>query len=326
MVGVGIDVGKESLVVAVHDPAWEGTFENTPAGHKALLKVLKKRAKGCRVVLEPTATYHLAIANCLHKAGVPIMVVNPRLTKNFAKARNQRGKSDRADSKMLAAYAVVMAFIPWTPPRAAVLQLRDLQRRRAQLVRTRTREKTRLVELKAVGGAPDLIEDLQLSIDFHKQRILAMEKAMAAVVSSDPELAAWSARLKTIPGVADVTAMSVMAEVAYLPADVDAKQLTALAGLDPKPHQSGAMDARRSISKAGNKYLRTTLYLAAWNASTFSPHVKAYRDALVLRGKPANVAYVATARRLLLAMRGMQATETDWSGQRFFAIPEPNLA
>ncbi len=121
---------------------------------------------------------------------------------------------------------------------------------------------------------------------------------------------------------ADLTAATVIAELAAMPADADPKQLTALAGLDPRQRQSGTMDAQRHISKAGNKRLRTALYLAAWSAATFSPHVKAWKNARVERGEPANVAYIAVARRLLLAMRGMHTTKTDWDGTRFYASEE----
>jgi transposase len=103
-----------------------------------------------------------------------------------------------------------------------------------------------------------------------------------------------------VPGIGDVTTLALIAELACMPDDLGPKQLTAMAGLDPQPHQSGTMDAQRRISRKGNERLRTTLYIAAWNASNYSPNVKAYRDALVERGKASNVAYIAVARRLLM--------------------------
>ncbi len=101
---------------------------------------------------------------------------------------------------------------------------------------------------------------------------------------------------------------------------MDARQLTAFAGLDPQPWQSGTMDAARRISKRGNKRLRTGLFLAAWNTTRFSPHVSVWRQRLVNRGKPPKVADVAVARRLLHSFVAMRKHEQPWNGEAFHRI------
>ncbi len=321
MTGIGIDVSKDSLAVAVARVDWTGEFPNSSAGHKQLVRALKRRSQGPRrVVIEPTATYHLAIATLLaNTAYFEVMIANPRTTANFAKALNQRGKTDAADCGMLAKYASTMPFVRWNPPSAAAVGLRSLVRRRLQLVRQRTMEKTRLKEAVATGGDDIVIEDIEATLDFLDSRVAAMEKRAVELVRANQELEEWRRRLCTIPGVADITALSVIAELVCLPSDIGAKQLTAMAGLDPQPRQSGMRDAARHISKKGNKRLRTALYLAAWNAASFSPHVKAWKNQLIERGKAPNVAYVATARRLLVAMHHMTRTNSDWDGESFHA-------
>jgi transposase len=320
LTGVGIDVGKHTLAVAIHGFDWTGEFQNTTAGRKKLVQALTRRVSHGRVVLEPTATYHLAIATALAEHdGYQVMIANPRLTASFAKALNQRGKSDAADSTMLAQYAATMPFKPWSPPSEAAQGLRALMRRRGQLVRQRTAEKTRLKEARATQGDPLVSEDIQATIDFLKGRIQRIEARALELVRQDAPLEAWRAQLCTIPGVADVTALTLIAEMVCLPTNIKSKQLTAMAGLDPQLHQSGTMDAKRHISKKGNRRLRTALYLAAWNAAAHSPHVGAYKDKLLERGKAPNVAYVATARRLLLAIHGMRRAQTAWDGERFHA-------
>lgn len=320
MLFAGIDVSKNTLHVAILEPEWVGEFPNTKAGHKAMAKRLARRGP-CRVVIEATATYGDAVARALAATpGVEVMVANPRTTRNFAKALDQRGKSDGKDRLMLARFSAAMPFKAWQPPKDEALKLRQLIRRRGQLVQEQTAEKTRLKEAEGDEAIDALvIEDIKENLAHLARRIARLEELALAHVAAHDDLTRWHAQLLTIPGVADVTALQLMAELACLPADMDVRQVTAYTGLDPQPWQSGGMDARRRISKRGNKRLRTTLYMAAWNTARFSPEVKAYRQRLIDRGKAPKLADIAVARRLLHAIVGMRRTNTDWDGSKFYS-------
>jgi len=327
MVGVGIDVSKGSLSVAIHGAGnpWEGTFENTTAGRKALVKVVKKRTKRekqVRAVVEPTATYHVAVAKQLVSAGLRVMVANPRRTKHFFKSRNQRAKTDRADSHALAAYALAMPFEEWQPPAASVEALRSVVRRRKQLVEMCTAEKARLKELRATGGEDAVIASVLAHIKWLNAQIKALAAQAVAIVKADASLWDWKQLLESIPGVGEITSLTVISELAYLNDDLDNKQLTAFVGLDPRPFQYGMMDAKRRISKAGNRHLRTALFLAAWTATKNSPHVRAWKEGYLARGKAKKLVNVACARRLLLTMNAMRRTNASWDGERFHALQE----
>lgn len=316
----GIDVSKDTLHLAILNPSWVGEFPNTAAGHRKIVQKLAGSAP-CRVVIEATATYSDAVARALAATpGIEVMVANPRMTRNFAKALDQRGKSDGQDRLMLARFAASMPFRTWEPPVDAALKLRQLIRRRGQLVRQQAAEKVRLKEARCDPSADSLvIEDIEENLAHLAKRIERLEKLALAHVAEHDDLEAWRVQLVTIPGVADGTALQVIAELACLPDDMDVRQLTAYAGLDPQPWQSGTMDARRRISKRGNKRLRTTLYMAAWNTARFSPEVKAYRQGLIDRGKPPKLADIAVARRLLHAIVGMRRTNTPWDGSKFYS-------
>lgn len=317
---VGIDVSKAKLNVAILEGVLDAEYANTNAGRKALVKKLAKLGH-CRVVLEPTATYHLPITQGLHDQGVPVMVANPRTTSNFAKALDQRAKTDAKDCVTLAKFAAVMEFKQWTPPTDAACKLRKRMRRRDQIVRQRTAEKVRLIEEMCMP-APDLdvVDDIKENIKDLNQRAIKMEKLALKVANSDPKLKAWLLQLVTIPGVAYITALTIVSELVYTDPEMDARQLTAYAGLDPRTWQSGNMDARRKISKRGNKRLRSALYIAAWNGAKFSPEVKQWREKLLARGKAKNVATIAVARRLLHAIVGMRSSNTDWNGAKFHQL------
>ena len=315
----GIDVSKASLHVGVLGSEWTGTVPNTPAGHARLVRKLEELGTDWRIVVEATATYSAGITRLLAGTeGMQVMLANPRATHNFAKALNQRGKTDALDCLMLARYAAAMPFTPWKAPPAPAFTLRRVIRRRRQVVRQHAAEKKVLAETRAeVDPDPFVLEDIEANLATLAARIKRIEAHALDLVRKHQELRAWHAQLLTIPGVADVTALRLMAELGCLDLQLDARQLTAYAGLDPQPHQSGAMDARRRISKRGNKRLRTTLYLAAWNTTRFSPEVAAWRQRLIDRGKPPKVADVAVARRLLHAIVAMRRKNAPWSGSAF---------
>lgn len=317
---VGIDISKSTLSVAQLEPAWSVEVPNTKAGIQRIIK--KLRGQATRVAVEATASYGFDLVEALAGAeGVEVMVANPRATRNFAKSTRQRGKTDRADSAMLARFAFAMEFVPWTPPSAPAKELRDVMRRRKQLVDQMGAEKKRLKELCS-QQRPNafVVEDLKDHIAHLERRVKRLEKQALAVVKQDPALDAWRERLNSAPGVADVTSLGVISELACLPPDMDARQLTAFTGLDPQPWQSGNMDAARRISKRGNKRLRTSLFLAAWNTTRCSPHVAAWRERLIKRGKAPKVATIAVARRLLHAFAAMRKSEQSWDGEAFHPL------
>ena len=316
----GIDVSKSTLSAALFEPAWSAEVPNTSQGIAQLVKKLAQQPT--RTVVEATASYGLDLVDALAEtSGIEVMVANPRATRNFAKATRQRGKTDRSDSQMLARFASAMEFVPWTPPGRSARELRQLMRRRKQLVDHMAAEKRRLKELRCQARPNAIVvEDLEDHIQHLGSRISKLEKQALEVTKQDAALDSWRAQLITTPGVADLTALAVISELAVLPPDMDGRQLTAFAGLDPQPWQSGTMDAARRISKRGNKRLRTALFLAAWNTNRFSPHVAAWRQKLVERGKAPKVADIAVARRLLHSFVAMRKRGESWNGDAFHRL------
>lgn len=318
----GIDVGKQSLHLAIHGEPEAEEFSNSVEGRRALLNALQA-VSPVRVVVEPTAQYHLAIAKELADcAFAEVMLANPRATASFAKAMDQRGKSDTRDCKLLAAYAAMMDFKPWSTPSKAVEQLRTVMRRRHQLVVARTQEKVRLAEAKSTDAAEDLRDDIEAHIEFLSQRITKLEKRAVAIAQDDELLRRWRAILTSIPGIGDVLAMVITAEIVHLPTDITGRQLAAYAGLDPRENQSGQRDGVRRISRRGNKRLRTALYIATTVASRHSPHVKAWKEERLNRGKAPKLVNVAIARRMLHVIATLTATNGRWDGQRFHRLVE----
>ena len=329
IVRAGLDVGALELVVALRrDDTLEAprTLPNTPAGQRQLLKLLTRRGASARVCLEATGVDSLRLALALHRAErVAVMVVNPRAIKDFQRARLTRAKTDAVDALGILEFLQRMDFVPWTPPAAAVLALQQIGRRLVQLRGDLTCEQARL---HAIGYTPDcgglIAADLEAHLRQLQKRIKTLQDAALELARQDPALAPQLARLCSVPGIGQLSALRLLGELLPLPADLKAKQWVAHAGLDPRPRQSGTVDAPRHISRTGNRHLRLALFRPALVAIQRSPHIKATYEALLARGKKKKVAIIAIMRRMLHAIWGMLHHQQDFNPQLFHASPLPN--
>ena len=317
---VGVDVSKKWLDAAASDGRAR-RFGNDPAGHRALAAWLRRPA---RVVVEATGTYGLDLALALHAdERCEVMLANPRLVKGFAQAMAQRSKTDTADAQVILAFAQRMPFQPWSPPDPALVELRAMARRIADLTVERAREKNRLAALRASASHSRLVaRDVEVNIRHLDRRIERMVEPAVALIEAHAGLAEAYGHLTSVKGIADKSAVALLPELLVLPPDMTPKQWVAHAGLDPREHESGSSVRRRvRISKVGSVHLRRALYMPAMVASRSEPRVKAFYDALVAKGKPPQVAHVAVMRKRLHSIHGMLRHRSDFDGERFRATP-----
>ena len=318
---VGIDVSKASLSVATDGDASVLEFSNDSEGHKKLVHFMKKRGPAV-VALEATGTYGLDVALLLRKTrDVSVRYVNPAAAKAFSRASLGRSKTDRVDARMLARMAAVMDLPEWTPPEEHELALRSITRRVRGLINERTREHNRLSAVEATDAFHDLVSaDIKEHIAQLDARVEALRGAAVAFVRKHQDLARKLDLITSIRGIADASGVEVLGELVCLPRDLTSNELVAMAGLDPRPHQSGTMDGQRRISRMGNKYLRGAMHMPAVNAARWQADVKAFFEKLTLkRNKRPMVAYVAVARKLLRAIHAMLRSDTTFQGKLFHA-------
>lgn len=318
---VGVDISKRWFDAAVSDGRTR-RFDNDAAGHRAFVAWLRKPA---RVVVEATGTYGLDLALVLHAAErCEVMVANPRLIKGFAKALAQRSKTDAADAKTILAFAERMPFEAWSPPDPALVELRAMARRIADLTVERAREKNRLAALRSSEAHSRLVaNDVEVNIRHLGRRIDQMVEQAVALVQEHAALAKAYGHLTSVKGIAAKSAVSILPELLVLPAGMTPKQWVAHVGLDPREHESGtSVRGRVRISKVGSVHLRRALYMPAVVASRTEPRVKAFYEELLARGKKPQVAHIAVMRKLLHAVHGMLRHGSDFDGERFRATPQ----
>lgn len=322
---LGIDVANDTLDAtrACRDAVTRRQFANTPAGHRQCIKWALHGADTARVCLEATGIYHLQLALALHHhPAIELMVVNPRAARRFVEAHLVRAKTDRIDADGLLRFVQRMPFRPWAAPRDEVLQLQSLTHRVGQLDKEIRRERSRLhAAAKAGPHSRPVQQDIQAHIKYLQHHKDAMQARAAELVQGDEALAEDARLIDTAPGFAARSASQLLAELAPLPADMQAPQWVAQAGLDPRPGESGtSVRAARQISKQGNARIRAALFMPALVAIQHDPHVAAYYEHLLARGKSKMTAITAVMRKLLVAIWGMLQHRQEWDGEKFYRL------
>lgn len=301
---IGIDISKDHLDAHRLPDGGRGRFENTSAGHKALIRWIGPTP--IRVVYEPTGPYHRKLEVRLATAGMPIVKVNPRQARRFAQAVGGLAKTDALDAAMLARMGAVLG-LEARPVRDAILTtLKDLHIAREALVKDRTAAKNRAkmitLALLRTHNAARLKQ-----ID---QQLAAIDAAIAAQISADPTLAARMAILVSIPGIAAVTAAMLVVEMPEL-GGLDPKAAAALAGLAPITRQSGQWKGK-SFVQGGRKQVRQALYMPALVAMRFNPDMKAKYEQLTNAGKAPKQAITAIMRKLIVLANALLKKATPW--------------
>jgi transposase len=296
---LGADVSKPTIDLACPHFAVPVSIPNTTAGYRTLIKILVRRPAPVHVVCEATGPYHQEFVVALHQAGFLVSVVNPRLPRDFARARGQLAKTDAIDALLLADYGQTMRPAPTPRPDPQMVLLDDLVTRRAQLVEDRAREKVRLQQTTCTAALTSLKLHLR-HLDGQIEKFLAR---IAELVEATPALRAKVVRLVQVQGVGTLTASALLATLPEL-GTLSKNEVTALAGLAPFNRDSGAFRGTRSI-RGGRSEVRRALYMAALSASRCNPILKAVYRRLRTNGKAHKVALVAVMRKLLVYLNAI---------------------
>ena len=308
---VGIDVAKATLDVQVRPSDERWTVANDEAGIRTLVEQLRAVAPQ-QVVLEATGGYELAAVSALAAAALPVVVVNPRQVRDFAKATGRLAKTDRLDAATLARFAEQVR--PEARPLATAEQqeLDALLTRRRQLIEMLTAEKNRLGQVFVRGGKP-VRKSLKAHIAYLERELRMTDSDLGELVRRSP---VWRERddlLQSAPGVGPVLSRTILAALPEL-GQLDGKAIAALVGVAPMNRDSGTMRGKRMIF-GGRAPVRTALYMGTLTATRCNPVIKAFYQRLVAAGKPKKVALTACMRKLLIILNAMVRQGTHWSPQ-----------
>jgi len=322
-VHVGLDVGSRTTVMAWRDktrPAGSWDIAQTPKGRKAAVKKLSA-LKPLSIVMEATGIYYLDLAMELSAAGLPVSVINPKSSRNFARLMLQHSKTDAIDAQLLAEYGERMSPRLWTPPTPAQLELRAIGRHINRLTGHRTRAKNELHALRATETSSTLmIEDEEEAIVMLDKRIERFRHAGREIIASCPTLQAQFDHMVVAPGMGEVSTLAALAELTTLPVTLKSSQVSRHAGLDVRLTQSGtSIDKPGRLSKCGNAYLRSSMFMPALSAIRCDPYVKAFYSSLVGRGKRKMQAICAVMRKYLTGLWACMQSGEDFDTAKLFS-------
>lgn len=299
---VGIDVSKACVDVFIER---EARFVSVPNQAADLAQLAGALEPDSLVVLEATGGYDRALCAALETASLAYVRVNPLRARDFARALGQLAKTDQLDARMLAQMGRALGLPPQPPGRPDRERLTSLSRRRDQLVNLRARE---------ANHAESADRESQESIERHThwlcREIEELDHQIAAQIKAAPELAHANSLLRSTPGVGPVAATTILALLPELGTRSD-KAIAALAGLAPLNRDSGTLRGTRHIGP-GRARVRKALYMAALNAVRCNPRFKAAYLALRQRGKPAKLALIAIARKLIVILNAMLRHDTPF--------------
>lgn len=302
---IGIDVSKQQLEVAVHESDCQFRCANKEnAFGELIVELLDWRP--ALVVLEATGGLEIPVVSALHAAGLPVVVVNPRQVRAFAKALGQLAKTDRLDARVLAHFAAAIKP-PLRPIKSKEEQeLAALTGRRDQLIEMLVDEKNR-----RTSAASDTVRDqIKEHIDWLEECIAELDEQLKALLQSS---ASWQAKddiLQSVPGIGPVVSFSLIADLPELGA-LNRQQISKLVGVAPLNRDSGQQRGTRHIY-GGRAELRRVLYMAALSASRHNLVIKKFYERLCAKQKPFKVAITACMRKLLSIINVMVRDNTCW--------------
>jgi transposase len=303
---VGVDVSKEWLDVGVV-PSGETWQTGTNAKSLAELSERFRLRAPKLVVLEATGGLEIPVAAALGRAGLPVVIVNPRQVRDFARATGRLAKTDKIDALTLALFGERVRPEIRPLPDDVSQAFEALLARRRQLVAMMAEEKNRIQQARS----REVQKGIQRHIRWLEGEIKDVERGLSDAVRKSPLWRAKDELMRSVPGVGDVLSHTMLAEVPEL-GRLNRKQIAALVGVAPHAADSGTLRGKRIIW-GGRASVRHVLYMAAVAACRFNPVVQAFYRRLLAAGKPRKVALVACMRKLLVVLNAIVRDGSPWN-------------
>lgn len=308
LLNVGVDVGKDTLVVACAENHFP--VHNVPNQRGPLLAWLKSLPSGSRIGLESTGHYHELLADLAQTHGYCVFLLNPRETRHYAKAMGNRAKTDRVDAVLIARLIAQehTRLRAYMPPTATQRKLDRMIRRRATIVRLKG---TLKLTMRNLGGFATELKAVVARLD---ALLAKMDRTMAAMAAESPHHQAAQHRVETIVGVGPLVGIALTNTLERVPFRT-ADAFVAFTGFDPRANDSGHRVGRRRLSKRGPAELRRLPYNAAMSAiktTVWKPIYEQYRT----RGWSMTATLVIIARKIARTAWSIHHYHTTFNPER----------
>lgn len=300
---VGIDVSKAQLDVA--SPKGLSQWPNTPEGHEQLVEFLGQWELDS-IIVEATGGYELALVAELAVAQLPVVVVNPRQVRDFARATGKLAKTDAIDAQVLAQFGVAVRPEKRPIPSEKQRELQQQLSRRRQIVGMITSENNRMRQVTDQL----VIQTIRAVRETLKKQLKQLDDQLQKTIEQTPAWRKKQQLLKSVPGIGDQTAKALLVELPEL-GTCSRQQIAALVGVAPINRDSGTLRGRRTVW-GGRPTVRSALYMATLVATRHNPVIQAHYQRLQKAGKRKKVALVACMRKLLCMLNAILRDERPW--------------
>jgi transposase len=324
---IGLDIAKS--VFQVHCVDADGDVVLRRQLKRRYVLVFFQKLPPCLVGIEACASSH-HWSRELQALGHTVRLMPPAYVKPYVK----RHKNDAADAEAIceAVTRPNMRFVPTkTPEQQSCL---TLHRTRHLFIRQQTAVinsiRAYLAEFGIVApvGRNGVERLLEVVADANDTRLPELARACVAalgiqlqalraqILAFDRRIMAWhrssetSKRLDAIPGVGPALATALVATIADPKAFRSGRDFSAWIGLVPKQHSSGGKDKLGSISKQGDRYLRSLFTTGALAVIRYAKiHGTKHRPWLtaLLARRPTKVAAIALANKIARMAWAMMA-------------------
>ena len=303
---VGIDVAKQPLEVMVRPTGQRWQSGNDARGLAELVDKLRGVGRIVRIVLEPSGGYEMALVATLTAAQLPVVVVNARQVRDFARSVGKLAKTDAIDAAVLAQFAEAVRPAERPFPDDVTRTLQAWLGRRRQLL-----EMLRTEEQRLETAGPAIRAEIDAHIAWLRGRLRDVDPQLRRLVRQSPAWRESDDLLQTVPAVGPILATTLLAELPEL-GRLNRKQVAALVGVAPLNRDSGTRRGHRAIW-GGRAPVRTTLYMATVTAVRCNPVIRAFFTRLQMAGKPKKVALTACMRKLLTILNAMMRRRAAWT-------------
>ena len=301
---VGIDVAKANMDVAIYPSGQQWSFSNDDKGINQAVTRLRELSPEL-IVMEATGDIELPLTAALTVAGLPMVVVNPRQVRNFARAMGRLSKTDTIDARVMAYFAATVQPKPRPMPDAQTQELSAILARRRQVIEMIVAERNRL------GVANEAVrEGIQDHITWLEKELADVDNNLTRIIQKSPLWKEKDELLRSVPGVGPVLSVTLLADLPEL-GTLNRRQIAALVGVAPLNRDSGTFRGKRRVW-GGRAKVRAVLYMATLVATRHNAAIRAFYQRLYTAGKEKKVALTACMRKLLTILNAVIRSRTPW--------------
>jgi transposase len=291
---IGVDVSKQKLDLHCYGQPDSLIVSNDTRGHKKILRWVKKSVSKnlseVLVIMEYSGIYSYRLEQFLYQQAVSY-VKRPALDIKRSVGM-KRGKTDRADARMISQYGWYRReeLKPMQPASEAQQELQQLMTFRDKMVADKASYETRVNELKEQLGSKlpaGIVESTEQIMGLLKTEIKETENTIKKLLADNTELQMNYDLVTSVRGISFVTGIHLLIVTENFTRFADSRKFACYAGVAPFEHTSGSsIKGKTKISQLANKKIKSLLTLAAICAVRYDPQLKAKYEQKLTEGKP----------------------------------------